>query len=42
MASILLVDDDPNFAELLSRFLKDQGYTVYTSANGWEALLVLD
>jgi CheY-like chemotaxis protein len=42
MPSILLVDDDPNFTELLSRFLQEQGYTVDTAANGWEALLVLD
>ncbi len=42
MPAILLVDDDPNFTELLSRFLQDQGYSVFTAANGWEALLVLD
>ena len=42
MPSILLVDDDPNFTELLSRFLQEQGYTSYSAANGWEALLVLD
>ena len=42
MPSILLVDDDPNFTELLSRFLQEQGYNLYTAANGWEALLVLD
>ena len=39
---LLLVDDDPNFTELLCRFLQEQGYTVHTAANGWEALLVLD
>ena len=42
MPSILLVDDDPNFTELLSRFLQEQRYTVFTAANGWEALLILD
>ena len=42
MPSILLVDDDANFLELLSRFLKQEGYLVHTAANGWEALLVLD
>jgi two-component system, OmpR family, response regulator len=42
MPSILMVDDDPNFLELLSRFLQQEGYAVHTAANGWEALLVLD
>ena|SRR5687768_429643 len=42
MPSILLVDDDPNFLDLLSRFLQQEGYSVKTAANGWEALLVLD
>ena len=42
MPSILLVDDDANFLELLSRFLQQEGYLVHTAANGWEALLVLD
>jgi two-component system nitrogen regulation response regulator NtrX len=42
MPAILLVDDDPNFLELLSRFLQQEGYDVKTAANGWEALLVLD
>ncbi len=42
MPAILLVDDDPNFLELLSRFLQQEGYAVHTAANGWEALLVLD
>ena len=37
-----MVDDDPNFLELLSRFLQQEGYAVHTAANGWEALLVLD
>jgi len=42
MPAILLVDDDANFLELLSRFLQQEGYAVHTAANGWEALLVLD
>jgi len=38
MASILIVDDEPNILKLISFFLKSAGYTVFTAANGREAL----
>lgn len=36
--SILIVDDDPSFRELLSGFLDGLGYSVQTSVDGAEAL----
>jgi CheY-like chemotaxis protein len=35
---ILLVDDDPDFLEILSTKLKDQGFNIETAKNGKEAL----
>ncbi len=36
---ILIIDDDPNARELLSRTLKSDGYTVVTAKDGQEGLL---
>ena len=38
---ILLVDDDPIILDALSRFLRREGYTVETAADGTEALEML-
>jgi CheY-like chemotaxis protein len=35
---ILLVDDDPDFLEILSTKLKEQGFNIETAKNGKEAL----
>lgn len=35
---VLVVDDDPQIRELLRTFLKPRDYTVFSAANGWEAL----
>ena len=40
--SILIVDDDKTSMTLLTTFLKKKGINIETSANGEEALLVLD
>ena len=42
MALILVVDDDADTRDLLSRYLSMAGYEVATAANGWEALIALD
>lgn len=42
MASVLIVDDDTDSAEILSRYLVRIGHEPLTAANGWEALLKLD
>lgn len=39
--SVLLVDDDPLTTTLLSRFLSQEGYHVFTANNGREALRLL-
>ena len=31
---ILLIDDDPTLLDLLSQYLQDAGYQVFTAANG--------
>jgi len=36
---ILLVDDEPEMLAILSEYLSDQGFTVHTAMNGYEALL---
>lgn len=38
ISSILVVDDEPQITETLSRFLKMKGFTVYRAGNGAEAL----
>ena len=42
MASVLVVDDEPDICELISRYLEAGGHHPITAANGWEALLALD
>ena len=42
MAAVLVVDDDADHCELVSRLLSRQGHHVACALNGWEALLVLD
>jgi DNA-binding response OmpR family regulator len=42
MADLLLVDDDPDIAETLSEFLRDQGHRVRVAANGAEGLRLLE
>ena len=37
-ASILIVDDEPGFREMLSTILASQGYSTVTAANGVEAI----
>ncbi|HVO33574.1 MAG TPA: response regulator [Elusimicrobiota bacterium] len=41
MASILLVDDDPNIIESLKDILEDAGYDVRTASSGGEARALL-
>ena len=41
MASILIVDDDPDGAEPVARFLRRSGHRVVCSPNGREALSLL-
>lgn len=38
MARILVVDDEPDFVELLQEFLTGKGYEVITASDGEEAL----
>ena len=40
--SILAVDDDDDILALLSKWLGDEGFTVYTCSSGEEALTQLD
>jgi len=40
-ASVLVVDDDPNLVRLMSKFLKLEGFSPVTAANGQEALTYL-
>jgi CheY-like chemotaxis protein len=40
--NILLVDDEPDFLDIIGEFLTDEGYTVTTAANASEALAFLD
>ena len=42
MARILLVDDAPDVREMISDFLKLEGYEVVTAANGLEALQMME
>lgn len=41
LETILVVDDDPDVRESMSRFLDAKGYSVLNAANGQEALEVL-
>lgn len=38
MATILIIDDDPQVCDLLKQVLEDEGYSVVTAANGQEGL----
>jgi CheY-like chemotaxis protein len=38
MATILVVEDDPEIRELVAELLRDEGYAVESAANGQEAL----
>ncbi len=42
MNSILIVDDDTTTLEMLSEFLKDEGYLVYTAEKGREAINIVE
>ena len=42
MSKLLLVDDDIELTELLSAFLKLEGFEVQTANNGMEALKILN
>ena len=42
MPLILVVDDDADTRDLLTRYLDTAGYEVATASNGWEALIALD
>lgn len=42
MAQILVVEDDVDTRQALTRILEDRGYGVTAANNGWEALLALD
>ena len=41
LATILVVDDDPDFVTITSRILKMNGYAVMTAANGAQALATM-
>lgn len=42
MESILICDDNPDIVEALKIYLGAEGYTLYTAANGAEALQVVE
>jgi CheY-like chemotaxis protein len=42
MAKVLVVEDDADSLEILSRTLEKSGHVVVPALNGWEALLALD
>jgi CheY-like chemotaxis protein len=42
MADLLVVEDDPDNAEVLLKALLKDGHHVAHAANGWEALIALD
>jgi len=39
---ILVVDDDPDMLEVLSLYLKNSGFTVFTADDGMSALTIID
>ena len=39
-SKVLIVDDDADFQALIQSWLEDDGYDVYTAANGWEGLQI--
>jgi two-component system OmpR family response regulator len=42
MATVLIVEDDPDTLEGLAKLLEVNGYNTRRASNGWEALLALD
>ncbi|HEY7910400.1 MAG TPA: response regulator [Blastocatellia bacterium] len=42
MRKILIVEDNPDFRDLLAIMLKDEGYTVYTADDGEEGVKLVD
>src|SRR3954464_373390 len=42
MATILIVEDDPDTREIMGRYLTLAGYDHVSASNGWEALLAVD
>jgi CheY-like chemotaxis protein len=42
VAAVLVVDDDADHCELISKVLQRSGHHAVCALNGWEALLVLD
>src|SRR4051812_19433100 len=42
MAKVLVVEDDSDSLEIVSRTLEKAGHLVVAAANGWEGLLALD
>jgi len=42
VASVLCVDDDPGFLEMLGSLLEKRGYTVHLAGSGMEALSLLE
>lgn len=42
MYSILIVDDEPNYLVVLSELLKDEGFEVFTAADGFSGLKLVE
>ena len=42
MAKVLVVEDDPDSLEIVTRTLERAGHAAVPAANGWEGLLALD
>src|SRR5687768_11159975 len=42
MPCVLVVDDDQDSLEVLSKYMEKAGYDTVLAANGWEALIKLD
>jgi DNA-binding response OmpR family regulator len=40
--SVLLIDDDPDFCDVMRRLLEEDDIYVYIAHNGWEGLMMLD
>ena len=42
MAKVLVVEDDPDSLEIVTRMLERSGHSTIPASNGWEGLLALD
>lgn len=42
LKTLLVVDDEREFCEMLTKFLHARGYHAVCASNGWEALIALD